>query len=158
KASTTVSLPRLALLGLASLLAPVAQAIQAARHAPLDLPVVLGATIGLFLLAIVRMGGFVREQQQSSLRERALREAGEALETATSREGSYQARRSAARWVAGESSAIRLYVGDGGPGGFDLVACSSDDLVTHRRHLDIEEMGDAHTRELLAGRSFIFGS
>ena len=110
QAALVVTPGRLALLGGASLLAPLAQATQAIRHQPLDLPVVLAATITLFLLAIVRMAGFVREQQLSSQRERALREAGEALETATSREGIYQATTSATESLAGEGATVRLFV------------------------------------------------
>ena len=57
QAELIVTPGRLALLGAASLLAPLAQATQAIRHQPLDLPVVLAATITLFVLAIVRMAG-----------------------------------------------------------------------------------------------------
>ena len=108
--SSVVTPGRLALLGAASLLPPLAQATQALRHQPLDLPVVLAATITLFVLAIVRMAGFVREQHLSSTRERALREAGEAFETTTSREGIYQATTSAAESLAGDRSLVRLYI------------------------------------------------
>ena len=45
----------------------------------------------LFILAVVRMGGLVRQQAQSTLRERALREAGSALVTATGREQIFEA-------------------------------------------------------------------
>ncbi len=108
--TSTVTPARLALLGAASLLAPLAQATQALRHQPLDLPVVLTATITLFVLAIVRMAGFVRDQQLSSLRDHTLREAGEAFETATSREGIYQATSAAAESLVGERSHVRLYI------------------------------------------------
>src|SRR5213080_4155869 len=50
RAESVVTPARLALLGGASLLAPLAQATQAIRHEPLDLPIVLAATITLFVL------------------------------------------------------------------------------------------------------------
>jgi diguanylate cyclase (GGDEF)-like protein/PAS domain S-box-containing protein len=108
--ASVVTPARLALLGTASLLPPLAQATQALRHQPLDLPVVLAATITLFVLAIVRMAGFVREQQHSTTREHVLREAGEAFETATDREGIYQATVSAAQSLAGAHAVVRLYI------------------------------------------------
>ena len=108
--ASIVTPARLASLGAALLLAPLAQATQAIRHQPLDLPVVLGATISLFVLAIVRMAGFVREQQRSNLREHALREAGETLETATSREAIYTATTLASESLAGEGALVRLFV------------------------------------------------
>ena len=82
---THVSAWRLGFLGAACLLAPATQALAAIRGEEVDLTVVVGGTIVLFLLAVIRMGGLVRQQEQSALRERALREAGSALVTATSR-------------------------------------------------------------------------
>ena len=99
---TTVSIARLAFLGGACLLAPATQAVAAARGQQGDLTVVLSATIVLFILAVVRMGGLVRQQAQSALRERALREAGSALVTATGREQIFEATLQAARTAAGE--------------------------------------------------------
>ena len=83
---THVSAWRLGFLGAACLLAPATQALAAIRGEEVDLTVVVGGTIVLFLLAVIRMGGLVRQQEQSALRERALREAGSALVTATSRD------------------------------------------------------------------------
>jgi diguanylate cyclase (GGDEF)-like protein/PAS domain S-box-containing protein len=141
---------RLALLGGASLLAPLAQATQAIRHQPLDLPVVLAATITLFVLAIVRMAGFVREQQLSSQRERALREAGEALETATSREGIYQATTSAAESLAGVGAGVRLFV-DVESSQILVGASGSEQLPSHRDR--IAGLQEDQREEIYAGRS-----
>src|SRR5206468_8496490 len=106
---------RLALLATACLLAPAAQAISALRGEPADLPVILGATITLFVLAVIRMGGLVRQQQQSARRERALREAGAELVTATNREGIHEAALRAGATVAGDRAALRfLTVSDDG--------------------------------------------
>ena len=107
---TTVSIARLAFLGGACLLAPATQAVAAARGQQVDLTVVLSATIVLFILAVVRMGGLVRQQAQSTLRERALREAGSALVTATGREQIFEATLQAARTAAGERSVVRFLI------------------------------------------------
>jgi len=110
-----VSMARLMFLGGACLLAPATQAFAQWRGQDIDLTVVLWGTIILFVLAVVRMGGLVRQQEQSALRERALREAGSALVTATSREQIFDATIQAARTAAGERSVLRLltFAGDG---------------------------------------------
>jgi diguanylate cyclase (GGDEF)-like protein/PAS domain S-box-containing protein len=105
---------RLAFLAIACLLAPATQAVAAIRGDEIDLPVVLGATITLFLLAVTRMAGLVRQQEASATRERALREAGSALVTATNREGIYEATLRAAQTVAGDRSILRLLTLDEG--------------------------------------------
>jgi diguanylate cyclase (GGDEF)-like protein/PAS domain S-box-containing protein len=103
---------RLWLLALASLLAPSVMMIQHLRSVAGDLPVLIGASAALFLLVVVRIAGLVRKQEQSAVRERALRGAGTALVTATNRAGIYAAMLQAARSIAGESSAIRVLVGE----------------------------------------------
>jgi diguanylate cyclase (GGDEF)-like protein/PAS domain S-box-containing protein len=108
-----VSLWRLGFLGAACLLAPATQAFAAIRGEEVDLTVVLGGTIVLFVLAVSRMAGLVRQQAQSALRERALREAGSALVTATSREQIFDATMQAARTAAGERAVLRLLTVDG---------------------------------------------
>ena len=100
--------PRLFLLAGAALMAPGVQAIQAIRGESIDLPIVIGAAIALFLLAIGRMAGLVHSQEQSANRERALRAAGAALVTATNREGIYASTLTAAHSVAGEDAAVRI--------------------------------------------------
>ena len=63
----------------------------------------IGAAGVLFLLVVMRIAGLVRKQEQSAIRERALRGAGTALVTATNREGIYEATLQAAHSIAGES-------------------------------------------------------
>jgi diguanylate cyclase (GGDEF)-like protein/PAS domain S-box-containing protein len=110
---TRVSMARLILLGGACLLAPATQALAEWRGQEVDLTVVLWGTIVLFVLAMVRMGGLVRQQEQSALRERALRQAGSALVTATSRDQIFDATMQAARTAAGDRSILRLLTRDG---------------------------------------------
>src|SRR6185436_20841041 len=99
-------------------------------------------TIVLFVLAVVRMGGLVRQQEQSALRERALREAGSAFVTATSREQIFEATIQAARTAAGERSVLRVLTVDGthlevvvAEGGADVLgsAISLSDLEPCKR-------------------------
>jgi diguanylate cyclase (GGDEF)-like protein/PAS domain S-box-containing protein len=116
-AEPRLSRGRLTTLALASLLAPTVMMIQHLRSADdvsatADLPVLIGASAALFLLVVVRIAGLVRKQEQSAVRERALRGAGTALVTATNREGIYAATLQAARSIAGESSVIRVLVGE----------------------------------------------
>jgi diguanylate cyclase (GGDEF)-like protein/PAS domain S-box-containing protein len=111
---------RLWLLALASLLAPSVMMIQHIRNeagdpnVAGDLPVLIGASAALFLLVVVRIAGLVRKQEQSTVRERALRGAGTALVTATNRDGIYAATLQAARSIAGETAVIRVLVGEEG--------------------------------------------
>jgi len=113
QAEPRISTLRLGLLGAACLLAPAVQAWSIARGENSDASVILGATIILFVLAVIRMGGLVRQQEQSARRERALREAGSALVTATNREGIYEATLEAAKTVAGQRALLRVLTVDG---------------------------------------------
>jgi diguanylate cyclase (GGDEF)-like protein/PAS domain S-box-containing protein len=113
---------RLWLLALASLLAPSVMMIQYLRNVAGDLPVLIGASAALFLLVVVRIAGLVRKQEQSAVRERALRGAGTALVTATNRESIYSATVQAARSIAGVSSVIRVLVSEDEHEEFAVVA------------------------------------
>ncbi len=129
---------RLWLLALASLLAPSVMMIQYLRGVAGDLPVLIGASAALFLLVVVRIAGLVRKQEQSAVRERALRGAGTALVTATNREGIYAATLQAARSIAGESSVIRVLVGEESED-YTVVAAAGgrEDVVGVRLDLSI---------------------
>jgi diguanylate cyclase (GGDEF)-like protein/PAS domain S-box-containing protein len=122
---------RLTILALASLLAPAVMMIQNLRESraditenPSDIPVLIGASAALFLLVVMRIAGLVRKQEQSAVRERALRGAGTALVTATNREGIYAAALQAATSIAGEGSVIRVLAGEDEPETFSVVAAS----------------------------------
>jgi diguanylate cyclase (GGDEF)-like protein/PAS domain S-box-containing protein len=115
-----LSRPRLALLAAASLMAPLVMCVQLTQGLTVDMPELIGASVALFLLVVLRMAGLVRAQEGSARRERAIREAGAALVTATNREGIYAATLTAARALAG-SSAIRVLAGQDGET-FSIVA------------------------------------
>jgi len=120
---------RLAILALASLLAPSVMMVQHLREKTEDLPVLIGASGVLFLLVVMRISGLVRKQEQSAVRERALRGAGTALVTATNRDGIYIAALQAASSIAGEGSAIRVLAGEDEPETFTVVAASGGEEV-----------------------------
>ena len=121
---TKLTRGRLGLLAGATLLAPAAQAIQSLRSERVDLPVLLGATVVLFALAIVRMAGLVHKQEQSALREKALREAGAALVTATNREGIYAAALEATLALAGAGAEVRVCAVEEDGETLDIVAAA----------------------------------
>ena len=105
-----MSRPRLILLGAASLIAPGVMLIQLGRADTVDMPVLIGASVMLFVLVVLRMAGLVRRQEQSALREKALRNAGAALVTATNRESIYAATLQAASALVGDEGGLRLLV------------------------------------------------
>jgi diguanylate cyclase (GGDEF)-like protein/PAS domain S-box-containing protein len=105
-----MSRPRLLLLGAASLIAPGVMLIQLGRSDTVDMPVLIGASVMLFVLVVLRMAGLVRRQEQSTLREKALRNAGAALVTATNRESIYTATLQAARALVRDDGGLRLLV------------------------------------------------
>ena len=79
----------------------------------------------LFVLVVLRMSGLVRRQEQSTLREKALRNAGAALVTATNRESIYAATLQAARALVGDDGGLRLLVAtDDDPDAFQVVAAA----------------------------------
>ncbi|HEY3213519.1 MAG TPA: diguanylate cyclase, partial [Actinomycetota bacterium] len=101
---------RLLLLGGASLIAPGVMLIRLGRADAVDMPVLIGASVMLFVLVVLRMAGLVRRQELSTLREKALRNAGAALVTATNRESIYTATLQAARALVGDDGGLRLLV------------------------------------------------
>jgi two-component system, cell cycle response regulator len=66
-AEQTLSGPRMALLGLASLSAPAALIIQQVRGAPLDIPVLAGGAAVLFALVLGRMASLVAVQRYAAV-------------------------------------------------------------------------------------------
>jgi signal transduction histidine kinase len=71
--STRLTRTRLALLAAATLMAPAAMlVIQAAREEPIDVGVIAGGSVVLFLLALARMGGLASEVAMQTERKRAM--------------------------------------------------------------------------------------
>jgi signal transduction histidine kinase len=63
---------RLALLAGASLMAPAVLVVQTLRDEPIDVGVIAGASVVLFLLALARMGGLASEVAMQTERKRAM--------------------------------------------------------------------------------------
>jgi diguanylate cyclase (GGDEF)-like protein/PAS domain S-box-containing protein len=99
---------RLTLLTIASLIAPAVEATQELRRGNVDLLVIIGASVVLFGLVVLRMAGLVRQQERSTARERTLGRAGASLVAATTRDQIHRAALSAARSIADHGSAVLL--------------------------------------------------
>jgi diguanylate cyclase (GGDEF)-like protein/PAS domain S-box-containing protein len=99
---------RLTLLTIASLIAPAVEATQELRRGNVDLLVIIGASVLLFGLVVMRMAGLVRQQERSTARERTLGRAGASLVAATTRDQIHRAALSAARSIADHGSAVLL--------------------------------------------------
>ena len=123
---------RLALLGIACLIAPGIRVAQQ-FHNP-DVLVVVIASAALFLLVVARMAGLVRQEERAASRELALRQAGAALVAAASREQVHAAAISAVGELLGPETQARLVLFSDGRG---LVAASTEG--------DAWRLGDAGT-------------
>lgn len=93
-----LTMRRLVLLAGAALLAPAALVLQNLLEQTIDVPVIAGGAVVLFVLVIARMSGLMRALARSlrhvellNTRERSLRKSGVALVAATDRSGLYNA-------------------------------------------------------------------
>ena len=160
---TRLSRTRLVALAVVSLTAPLTDAIIVSRYSTgtqrTDQLVVIVASIVLFLLVIARMSGLVRQQEKSAGRERALREVGVALVTATNREAIHEAAIEAARALAGESAAIRLCEGsDGGPNDFVVVAADAEAIGVIGRRFSLDILQDWKRQRLMDRDAYVVQS
>jgi diguanylate cyclase (GGDEF)-like protein/PAS domain S-box-containing protein len=114
---------RLALLGIACLIAPGIRVAQQLHNA--DTLVVIVASAALFLLVVSRMAGLVRQEERAVSRELALREAGVELVAAASREQVHAAAISAVGELLGPETRARLVLF--GEDGAASVAASTED-------------------------------
>ncbi len=100
---------RLALLACASLTAPLIVVMREALHEDLDIYALIGAAALMFGLVLLRMAGIVRSNEEAARREAALRQAGETLVGASTREEIYAAALQAARLVVDEQVSACIY-------------------------------------------------
>ena len=117
-----VSSTRLVMLGIAAIAGPIALIVRTAQGATVDLEIVVGGIVALFVLIVVRMGGLVRElgglaqsHAEATSRERLLRRAAHALVAATDRQtiASTTADAGAALVRDRVGAEVRLFLGDG---------------------------------------------
>ncbi len=123
--ATGLSRRRLALLAGATLVAPAILAIRIQLDQPVDVPVLAGASAALSLLVVARIGGLMRDQEETVRRETILREAGEGLVRASTREEICRTGVSAAQALYHASSDISVYLIDDTRG--SLVALAATD-------------------------------
>ena len=88
---TRLTRQRLALLASASLTVPLVIVVRAALHQSVDLYVLVAASGIMFALVLMRLAGIVHHNEAATLRESALRRAGETLVSAPTREAVYEA-------------------------------------------------------------------
>jgi diguanylate cyclase (GGDEF)-like protein/PAS domain S-box-containing protein len=130
---------RLALLACASLIAPFVILVREALHEPLDVYVLVSASVVLFVLVIVRMAGIVRRHEEATRREAALRVAGEALVSAATRQEIQRAALQAVRSVIEQGvEGCRLYLLEGSEGIMRAVGEGDDHGV--RPVLRVEQL------------------
>ncbi len=129
---------RLLLLAAAALLAPATLVIEAWRGEAIDVPMIAGGSVVLFVLVIARMSGLMRalagalEHLETLVtRERSLRKAGVALVAATDRAGLYTAAVEGAWALANNHPATRATLTLGTPGNMTVVAAAG--AQTHVR-------------------------
>jgi diguanylate cyclase (GGDEF)-like protein/PAS domain S-box-containing protein len=162
EARTRLSRTRLVVLAVVSLTAPVTDAVIVGRYASgdqrADQMVVITASVILFLLVIARMSGLVRQQEKSAGRERALREAGVALVTATNQEAIHEAAIEAAQALAGLDAVVRLCEEtDEGPDAFVVAAGDGGSDVVGRR-FSINVLQDWKRQRLLERDTYVVRS
>ena len=155
EAEPRMSKRRLLVLASASLIAPGVMLIQLSRADAVDMPVLVGASVALFILVVVRMSGLVRRQEQSALREKALRNAGATLVTATSRESIYTATLQATRALIGDDAGLRLLVAtEEDRDRFKVVAAAGGDVGVEGTTVSLSALPQWKRDRLQSRRSY----
>jgi diguanylate cyclase (GGDEF)-like protein/PAS domain S-box-containing protein len=152
-----LSAGRLMLLASASLVAPLLIAYEIAKKDSLthDAPVLIGATIILFILAVIRMWDLMRKQEGYLRREQALREAGATLVTATSRESIHEAAGRAIRSIAGDAVAVRICETTATDAGeLTVVTAVGGHARTGRTHLTLGAFQEWRRERLVEGHGY----
>ncbi len=106
---TRLTRQRLALLASASLTVPLVIVVRSALHQTVDLYVLVAASGIMFALVLMRLAGIVHHNEAATLREAALRKAGENLVSAPSREAVYEAALEATHAVVDQPVRASLY-------------------------------------------------
>ena len=144
---------RLVLFAAAALAAPLALAVQEARGEPVETPVVVGGSVVLFLLVLVRLAGFVRRHERAVARERILREAGAALVSALNRESIHAAALEAALELMNNEPRPRAYIA-AATGEHLVVEAVAGDAATSAKdvRIDLRHLPDSTYLALLEMR------
>jgi diguanylate cyclase (GGDEF)-like protein len=103
-----LSRTRIALLTFAAVLAPAVELVRQQQAHDVESLVILGASIVLFLLVVLRVAGLVRQFERALGRERVLQELATALVSSLRRDEVHGIALAAARALAGPAAAVRL--------------------------------------------------
>jgi len=150
---TKLTRRRLALLAGASLMAPGVLALQWARGEPLNVPVIVGGSVVLFLLVLARMSGTMQTREQAIDREKLLRKTSAALVAAPNRESIYGVALDAVQDLTERGSRSWAGVTRGSQEEVTVVAATDDpagEVVGAQIYLD--EYPDDVLARLLEGR------
>jgi diguanylate cyclase (GGDEF)-like protein/PAS domain S-box-containing protein len=150
---TRLTRGRLALLAVASLIAPVLLIFHTSAHDTIDVPVLAGGTVVLFLLVLIRMGGIMQAREQAIERETLLRSTAAELVATTDREGIYTVALKATENLLGSKSRFWIGLATGSLEKVTVVAAVDDEageVAGTQVHLD--ECPEAVRTGLLEGR------
>ena len=136
---TKLTRRRLVLLAVASLTAPGVLALQWARGEALNVPVIVGASVILFLLVLIRMAGIMKTRERAFDRERILRQTSAALVAAPDREGIYEVALDTTQELLSEESRTWACVATGSDAKVTVVAATGNragEFLGDRVYLD----------------------
>jgi diguanylate cyclase (GGDEF)-like protein/PAS domain S-box-containing protein len=134
-------------------MAPSLLALQWARGETIEVPVLVGGSVVLFLLVLVRMAGIMQAREQAIDRERLLRTTAAALVAAPNREGIYEVALNATKDLLVDASRSWVCIATGSLEEVTVVAATGDkagEVAGARIYLD--EYPDAVQVGLLEGR------
>jgi len=148
------STSRLMWLATVSLIGPAVLLIEAETGKAVDAPVIAVVTGLMFILVLLRMGGFVRAHRQSVTREQVLRQSGSELVSAAGREGIYAAAiTGVAALVSGQSETNGFSLAVVDDAGESVVVGQSDpapsvqgpdEISTQRLTRSLDSRGNPH--------------
>jgi diguanylate cyclase (GGDEF)-like protein/PAS domain S-box-containing protein len=150
---TKLTWRRLVLLAVASLMAPGVLALQAARGETINVPVIVGGSVVLFLLVLGRLTGIMRAREKAIDYERLLRTSAAALVAAPDRESIYEVALNATQALVGNGSRTWVGLATGSLEEVTVVAATGDhvgEVAGTRIYLD--EYPDAVRADLLKGQ------
>ena len=143
---------RLAALAAATLVTEIVHAVRDAADGTITEPLLYVASIGMFVLVLIRLAGMIQRERRTATREKTLREAGASLVSARDRDGVYRATLAAARRLAGPASSVAVLGASDDPAIFDLVVAEGDLAVSLE---GMSEVSAAVRAEMLLNGSVI---
>ncbi|MFN2488162.1 MAG: putative bifunctional diguanylate cyclase/phosphodiesterase [Actinomycetota bacterium] len=137
---TRLTRTRLVLLTCASMITPALRLISSIRDQATDEMVLLVGSVLLHGLVIARLAGLLHQHERSVARERALREAGQALVATAGREDVHRAALRSMLSLAGPAYEVRLLLYSGGDDVRVLALSDRDDTTADEWAIPVEEL------------------